>query len=207
MFRCKSTILFLTLAVFIINLTIFIISIDLSMRLVMNYYYIKLTIIAIVAIIINVTAIAQEKNDKAVGVNFAINSQRKIISIGAKYRYNINKIFRVESSFNYLFDNNILNKWDLFENAHLLIPIGNRLRIYPLAGIGILQKRKNKNPIIEEEWSYYDESKSSIFWALIFGGGIEYRITDKLIINLELIQKSSNDIRYTYLSTGILYRF
>ena len=207
MFRCKSTIFFLILALLIIYLTIFILSIDLSIRLIMKYFYMKLTIIAIAAVTMNPTATAQEKNEKAAGISFSINSQRNIISIGAKYRYNVNKIFRVESSFNYLFDNNNLNKWDLFESAHILIPIGNRVRIYPLAGLGILQKRENNYSIIDDEMIVYYESNHSIFWALNFGGGIEYRIIDKLIINLELIQKSSDNIRYTYLSTGILYRF
>jgi len=173
----------------------------------MKSFYIKLAIIAFAAITMKVTAAAQGEDNKSAGVNMVIGSQRNIIGVGAKYRYNINKAFRVESSFNYLYNNNILNKWDLFENAHLLIPVHNQLRIYPLAGLGILQKRKNNYPVIEDEWSNYDESDYSIFWAFNLGAGIDYRITDKLIINLELIQKSSDNINYTYLSTGIIYRF
>ena len=176
-------------------------------QLIMKNSYKCLVIIAIATMTMSITADAQEMNDKAAGLNFLINSTRNIIGIGAKYRYNITKPLRVESSFNYLFNNNLENKWDLFENVHLLIPLHNRTKIYPLAGLGILQKRKNNHPIFEDERNTYDDSDASVFWAFNLGGGIDYKISDKLTINAELIQKSSDNLNYTYISTSIIYRF
>ena len=158
---------------------------------------------------LNVTAEAQEKNDKAAGVNLAISGQH-IIGIGAKYQYSITKPLRVESSFNYMFNRdliNSMNKWDLYINAHLLIPVINRIKLYPLAGLGIV-RREIKYLIIEEECSYYDDIGDFTYWCFNFGGGIDCKITDKLIFNIELNHKWLDRYNgHTYISTGIIYRF
>ena len=170
----------------------------------MKSFFNKIAIIVLTAMTMSVTANAQEKGDKAAGVNLAFSGQN-IVGIGAKYQYNITKPLRVESSFFYTFNRDLINlnnKWNLYVNAHLLIPIANRIKLYPIAGLGIVRRIEY---LISEEYekSYYNDT----WWGFNFGGGIDYKITDKLIINVELHNKWLDNQNRTYLSTGIIYRF
>jgi len=164
----------------------------------------NLIVIVLSLTTVSFAANAQESGDKAAGANFVI-SDLKIKGVGAKYFYYINKSFRMESSFNYMFNDFIPHKWDLHFNGQILISITDRFKIYPLAGLGFV--RKNNYVYHEEEEFYYTEVlNSTTAWGSNLGAGIDYRITDKLILNLELYQKGSDQASY-FFSTGIIHKF
>jgi len=179
----------------------------------------KTLIIILAAITMNITANAQGKGDKSLGISLIYGSLiNKYVDynnagIGTKYRYNLSRIVRLESSFNYLFEKDFVSSWDLFENLHILIPLNKQITIYPLAGIGVFGFKADY-PIVTDEWGYsYDNSKSYTKLGFNFlGSGIDLKITDKLILNAEWCFKGEflmNDARGpgSIFSAGINYKF
>lgn len=173
----------------------------------------KLVIIAITVATTNITVDAQKKGDMAVGANLVFTPlQGPVILLGAgtKFQYNVSKPFRLESSFNYLFERDFVSRWDLYLNGHFLIPIYNQTKIYPIIGFGILGCESNY-PVEEDEWSSYGGRKTSTLKGFSMGGGIDIKITDKLFFNAEYSLKAEAKINdawsATYFVTGIVYRF
>ena len=153
----------------------------------------------------SVLATAQKEGDRAIGANWAFFGTQT--GIGAKYQYNLTKPFRVESSFYYMF-NNYLSKWDVYFNGHLLIPISGRMKIYPLAGLGIV-RHEDRNVIYDEENDNYIDSgiTAAIEWGRNMGIGIEFKVNEIFIINAEFNHKSLGQRRNSdYLSIGLIYR-
>ena len=172
----------------------------------MKRFFRKAIVIAISLVTVGVAVNAQEKGDKAAGANLSISDSRKIIGIGAKFQYNVSKPFRLESAFQYIFEDYSINRWNLFLNGHLLLPLSKRMKIYPVAGLGILQQKYDL--FYSEELAYTSEKSSDIFWAYNIGGGIDFKLKNNLIINAELNYKLwENNRRNTYLSAGIVYIF
>jgi outer membrane protein X len=63
----------------------------------------RVVLLALVATMSITTAVAQEKGDKAVGVNLALGlgDSYSNYGIGAKFQYNVTKPIRLEGSFTY----------------------------------------------------------------------------------------------------------
>jgi opacity protein-like surface antigen len=162
----------------------------------MNHYLKKIAIIAIV-VAMSAAAHAQVKGDKDVGVNLVFTPLQgpfEFLGIGAKFRYNITNPFRLESLFYYLFEKNNSSSWDFFVTGHLLIPIIDRIRIYPLLGFGII-----------------GNSRSDTMIGCSYGCGIDYKISDKLFFNAEYVHKMEAALgdpwNIQYFTTGVVYRF
>ena len=180
----------------------------------MKSFYKKLIIIAITALTMNLAVEAQVRGAKAAGANLVLTSppgEFDLLGVGAKFRYNISKIFRLESTFNYLFEKDFLSRWDFYINAHILIPLADRIKLYPLAGFGILGY-KGDYPIITDEWGFtYGGRSSSTYLGCNFGGGMDYKMTSKLIFNVEYSYKWEAKLNDawgdSYFSAGIIYLF
>ena len=180
----------------------------------MNSFYKKLIIIAIAAITMNMVAEAQVKGDKAVGAGLVLTSppgEFDLLGVSAKFRYNTSKFFRFESTFDYLFEKDFVSGWDFYIDAHVLISLAGRIKLYPLAGLGILGYNENY-PIITDEWGFtYGGKSSSTRLGYNLGGGMDYKITDKLIFNIEYNYKweaAWNDAwGGSYLTAGVFYSF
>ena len=152
----------------------------------------KAAIIAI-ATTICVTAFSQEKDDVAIGANVVIGMGHNYtnVGIGPKVQYNLFKYIRAEGSYTYFLKKNDFSMWDLNLNGHLLVPLGGKITIYPLAGIGILG---------------FTNSLHNREISLNLGGGIDFPLNDKAFFNVELKHKLSNDWDRTALSAGIVFK-
>ena len=162
----------------------------------------------------NLPVEAQVKGDKAAGANLVFTSPHGAVDLlgaGAMFRYNVNKAFRLESTFNYLFEKDFERRWDININWHFLIRVNDQIKIYPLSGIGIL-KLYADYPIRTDEWGYtYGGKHTSHYIGLNIGGGIDYKISDKLTINTEYtikMEAKMNDAStFSYLTAGVAYSF
>ena len=181
---------------------------------IMNGFIKKLLIIAIAAIAMNLAVEAQVKGDKAVGASLVLTSppgEFDLLGLGAKFRYNTSKLFRFEGTFNYLFKKDFVSMWDVYIDAHILISLADRIKLYPLAGLGILGYHENYPVITDDSGFTYGGKQSSTRLGYNLGGGMDYKITDKLIFNIEYNYKweaAWNDAwGGSYLSAGIVYLF
>jgi outer membrane protein X len=142
---------------------------------------------------------AQEKGDMAAGGNLVLGLGDSCTNygIGAKFQYNATNPLRLEGSFTYFLKKDNLTMWDLSANAHWLFPVADKVTVYPLAGLGILNYGS----------SYGGYSASSSDIAFNLGGGIDYKLTDKLALNAELKYKISDTWDRLLLSAGLAYKF
>ena len=159
--------------------------------------------IVLIALTMSMTAIAQEKGDMAVGAHLALSTGRHSgnnytnIGIGAKLQYNIADPIRLEGSFTYYIEKDFVSMWDCSFNGHYLVSVANLVTVYPLAGLGIFGTKM--------DYGLRAISDSNI--CVNLGIGVDYKLTDQLILNAELKSKIVNNWNRLMLSAGVTYKF
>ena len=93
------------------------------------------------------------------------------VSIGHEFVDNVRGV----AEFDYLFKNKGASGWNINVNAEYLFSIQNILTVYPIAGMNVLG------------WSG-DESTSKL--GLNLGGGIEYPVSNNIILKAEFMYKT-----------------
>jgi outer membrane protein X len=178
------------------------------MKMKMKSIFKKVAIVAIALVTMSVAAGAQEKSDMAAGGNLVLGLGDSFtnIGIGAKFQYNVTNPLRLEGSFTYFLKKDNLTMWDLSVNAHWLFPVADKITVYPLVGLGILNYGYDYSIDLGEYGSYGDSGSTSDI-AFNLGGGIDYKLTDKLVLNAELKYKISDQWDRLLLSVGLAYKF
>jgi outer membrane protein X len=170
----------------------------------------RVAVIVIALVSMSVTAQAQDKGDIAVGVNAVLGSGESYTNfgIGAKLQYNIIKPIRLEGAFNYYPEKDLFSLWDLGLNVHYLIPVGEKLVFYPLAGVGVLGFKANIPTVdLGELGSVGGGSVSDSQVAYNVGAGVDFKLTEKLFLNLEAKYKISDGWNRFLVSAGAGFRF
>lgn len=144
-----------------------------------------------------------QAGDKAVGAQLVFGSETNSIGFGVKGQYYFTDQIRGEASFDYFFKNQGISMWDINANVHYLFDVANKVKVYPLAGLGYTN------------WSYkYEYPGHSVIegsdgrLAINLGGGAEYELTKDLSVNAELkYQIVSNNYSQLVLGVGVAYKF
>jgi outer membrane protein X len=161
---------------------------------------------------------AQEKGDMAAGGNLVVGMGNELTNfgIGAKFQYNVMKPLRLEGSFTYFLPKtwgvaglaeSKLSMWDLSVNAHWLFPVADKIAVYPLAGLGILGSKSSVEVEVGGLEGFDIPSTSTSEVGFNLGGGIDYGLTDKLILNAELKYKIGGNWSRLLISAGVAYKF
>jgi outer membrane protein X len=160
-------------------------------------------LIAIAAGTMSTMAVAQEKGDKAVGGKLALGAGDSYtnLGLGARFRYNVTAPLRLEGSFTYFLPKDHMSMWDSGVDAHWLFSAGDRLTVYPLAGLGILGWRYS----YDIDWLGSSASNSDFTFDL--GGGVDFKLTNRLFLNAELKYKITDYWDRLLLSAGIVCKF
>ena len=135
--------------------------------------------------LMSVGAFAQEAGKFAIGANAGIaayGNEYNPFGIGAKAQYSITENFRAEAAFNYWFPKNDAGIMDFDLNLQYLIPIVDKLYVYPLVGA-------NLGMTHGDAFKFIFDKQQTIF-GLQGGAGIEYFLTDNV--------KANFDIKYQY---------
>ena len=144
-----------------------------------------------------------QAGDKAVGAQLVFGSETNSIGFGVKGQYYFTDQIRGEASFDYFLKNKGISMWDINANVHYLFDVANKVKVYPLAGLGYTN------------WSYkYEYPGHSVIegsdgrLAINLGGGAEYELTKDLSVNAELkYQIVSNNYSQLVLGVGVAYKF
>jgi outer membrane protein X len=168
----------------------------------------RVAIAAIAVLTMSVAAGAQEKGDMAAGGSLVLGAGDSFtnIGIGAKFQYNVTTPIRLEGSFTYFLKKDYLKMWDLSVNGHWLFPLGEKITVYPLAGLGILNYGYDYSVDFGELGSYGASGSTSDI-AFNLGGGLDLKLTDRLVFNAELKYKISDVWDRLLLSAGLVYKF
>ncbi|MCR5242608.1 MAG: porin family protein [Prevotella sp.] len=148
----------------------------------------KRVFLAMVIALISMSAMAQSQGDKALGFNVSYGTDIKNVGVGVKGQYMFTENVRAEASFDYFFEKDDTNMWDINANFHYLVPVADKVRFYPLVGLGIV--------------SFYDSlTDATVKLCLNAGGGIQYKLADDLAIGAEAKYQIIN--RHNQLVVGI----
>lgn len=166
----------------------------------------KMAIVVVAATMTAFTASAQEKGDMAAGVNLVLGTGDALTNfgIGAKFQYNILDPLRLEASFTYFLPKDYgfgvvkMNMWDLGVNAHWLFRMNDKLNLYPLAGLGIL----GYNSKIAGIGGGGDSD-----FALNIGGGVDFKVSEKILLNAEAKYKIGGVWDRFLVSAGVGFMF
>ena len=159
-------------------------------------------------------ALAQEKGYGAVGAHFtgSFGSDLTNCGLGAKLQLNFLHPLRIEGSFTTFIRNKNISMFDASLNAHWLAFLTDKFCIYPLAGAGYyltnLHKPNTKYGGLETD----DDIKSLSAWKVCanLGGGLDFYLTDVVILNFEAKYKYLRyikDASRINISVGIAYMF
>ena len=186
-------------------------------------------------------AAAIETGGMAVGLNLGVapclesGASVTNFGIGARFQYNVAAPVRLEANFNYWFKSKGLDALDLAVNAHYLINLSDKLRVYPIAGVGFAHLGGGGGGSFDPgDFDYgdfdYDDffSRSRSGWDDIFGdiedaadaggtsankfmfnvgAGIEYDITSKLAVSAEIKYQYIQYFNRLPINIGVTYRF
>lgn len=146
----------------------------------------------------------------AVGINGLYGTQIKSFAVGAKVQYDITNHFRAEDAFNYFFKKDGVSMWENNVNVHYLFYLGEKFRIYPLAGFTIVGTKIDTKSAVPAEYQQYigDAGKSSkTYFGGNVGGGIEYLITPHLAVGVEGKYSIVKDVDQGVFGLGVTYKF
>lgn len=148
----------------------------------------------------------------AVGINGLYGTQIKSFAVGAKVQYDITSHFRAEDAFNYFFKKDGVSMWENNVNVHYLFYLGEKFRIYPLAGFTIVGTKIDTKSAVPAELQQYigDAGKSSgsnTYFGGNVGAGIEYLITPHLAVGVEGKYSIVKDVDQGVFGLGVTYKF
>ena len=106
-------------------------------------------------------------------------------------------------------------------DAHYLFNIGNNAKIYPLAGLTYMRVSIDSNSFAKELGSAISDitgqdvnkslpqvgSSSDGKFGVNLGGGIQYALTESLLLNAEVKFQIVKNYNQAVLSAGIAYAF
>lgn len=142
------------------------------------------------------TAVAQEKGDKAIGAKVVYATEFERLGFSLKGQYNITKPLRAEASFTYFLKKYEANLWMLDLNAHYLFNVADKVNVYPLAGLSYSHASV----------SFLDETVSKGKFGFNLGGGVDYSLTDKISLNAEAKYLFVNEGNTPLISAGLSFK-
>ena len=95
----------------------------------------KKLLLLVCAAVMSLSASAQA-GDKALGAQLVFGSETNNIGLGVKGQYYFTDQLRGEASVDYFFKNKGVSMWDINANVHYLFDVANKVKVYPLAGLG-----------------------------------------------------------------------
>ena len=161
----------------------------------------KKLLLLVCAAVMSLSASAQA-GDKALGAQLVFGSETNSIGLGVKGQYYFTDKLRGEASVDYFFKNKGVSMWDINANVHYLFNVANKVKVYPLAGLGYTN------------WSYKYEFEGLPVvegtdgrLAVNLGGGAEYELTKDLSVNAELKYQIISNYNQLVLGVGVAYKF
>ena len=155
----------------------------------------KKVFLAMSIALISMSAMAQQsKGDMAAGVKLLYGTEIENVGLGGRLQYMLTDNLRGEGSFDYFFEKNDLNMWNINANVHYLCPVAESTTIYPVFGLGLCN-------------IYSDMVHNSVKLCLNLGAGIQQDVAKDLALDLEAKYQIINHHNQFVASIGCIYKF
>ena len=138
-----------------------------------------------------------QKGEQNIGAHVLYGTDTSNIGLGVKYQNNITDVIRIEAVGDYYLKTDGFSMFDVNVNGHYLFPLSDKVTVYPLVGINYTSWKQealmdNDDDDADGDWTI---KKSSI--GLNIGGGVQYKLTDKIRIGAELKYQTIGGARST----------
>lgn len=152
---------------------------------------------------------AQEKGDMAAGLQLGLGAGDGITNfgIGGKFQWNVIDRLRLEPSFNYFFEKDMVSMWDLNANVHYQFPLGGTVVLYPLAGLSVMGVTVDVPKVDLGMFGSYGGSVSDTEVGANIGAGADFNLSDSWAINVEAKYRISGEWSRFIATAGVAYRF
>ena len=152
-----------------------------------------------------------QKGEQNVGAHVLYGTDASNIGLGVKYQNNITDAIRLEAVGDYYLKTDGFSMFDVNVNGHYLFPLSDKVTVYPLVGINYTSwKQKlfdSDNSQEAEVWQAMGgslEAKDSSI-GLNIGGGVQYKLTDKIRIGAELKYQTISGASTAVIGAGVTY--
>ena len=141
------------------------------------------------------------------GVEFAYAGKMEAFGLDVRLLYGINENIRLDLSDHYYFKKEYKYLDDLNLNVHYLFDVADNLQLYPLAGVTLLLWKVEFDDYNFQTDTWFKNSFSDSKFGVNLGGGVQYALTDQLMLNGEVKFQLISDTNQLVLSAGLIYKF
>lgn len=151
-----------------------------------NVQHMKKILMLAAILLASVGSAMAQKGEQSAKVHLNFGSTAGNVGLGAEYRYGLTDNIRFAPSLTYYFGGD--GMFDVSANFHYVFHVAPKIDVYPLAGLGFDLCRFQS---FEAEGSIFDPGikstkETNASFKFDFGGGVEYAVTDKISVGLEL---------------------
>ena len=152
-----------------------------------------------------------QKGEQNVGAHVLYGTDAGNIGFGVKYQNNITDAIRLEAVGDYYLKTDGFSMFDVNVNGHYLFPLSDKVTVYPLVGVNYTSWKQESfisYPKYSDDGDIegsddIDIKDTSI--GLNIGGGIQYKLTDKIRIGAELKYQTISGASTAVVGAGITF--
>ena len=165
--------------------------------------------------LVTLSASAQ-KGENSIGVHALYGTDAGNIGFGVKYQNSITDAIRLEAVGDYYLKTDGFSMFDVNVNGHYLFPLSDKFTVYPLVGINYTSWKQESLIDYEfgeelNEWlgenanEKYDVDIKDSSIGLNIGGGIQYKLSDKVRIGAELKYQTISGASTAVIGAGVTF--
>jgi outer membrane protein X len=153
----------------------------------------KKLFLTMLVVLMSVSAIAQDKK-YGVGINLLYGTEIKNIGFGVKGQYYATDAVRLEANAAFYPKKDEMKMFDVHVAGHYLIPIGQTMHIYPIAGAGIT------------DW-VHSAFDAKVKFTINLGGGFQFDVAEDFAVTAEVKYQIIQNYNQAVFGIGAVYKF
>ena len=148
-----------------------------------------------------------ESGEWAVGGQVVYGTKAETAGIGPHVKCCFTDAFRANLSGNYYFKHHGVNAFDVNLEANYLFNVGEKVRLYPLAGVVLGIWHADGVNVSYGGMNFGVDSQTSTKFGGNLGGGFEYLLNDHVGLNAEVKYQIISHASQVVFGIGASYRF
>ena len=148
-----------------------------------------------------------ESGEWAVGGQVVYGSKAETAGLGPHVKYCLTDAFRASLSGNYYFKHSGVSAFDVNLEANYLFNVGEKIRIYPLAGVVLGIWHADGVNVSYGGMDFGVDGQTDSKVGANVGGGFEYLMGDHLSLNAEVKYQIISHASQVVFGIGASYRF
>ena len=148
-----------------------------------------------------------EGGEWAVGGQVVYGTKAETAGLGLHVKHCFTDALRANLSGNYYFKHHGVNAFDVNLEANYLFNVGDKVRLYPLAGVVLGIWHADGVNVSYGGMNFGVDSKTSSKFGGNLGGGFEYLLNDHVCLNAEVKYQIISHASQVVFGIGASYRF